>query len=74
MLKSCSDLQIHQIPIQVSMWDVLDQQVQSTVAPPHILQDLKDLLLTSWCQIPQDTFGGLVESIPLQVGAVLQHA
>jgi len=22
------------------LWDVLDQQVRSTVAPPHILQDL----------------------------------
>ncbi|KAK3564956.1 hypothetical protein QTP86_031112 [Hemibagrus guttatus] len=27
---------------------------------PHNLQDLKDLLLTSWCQIPQHTFRDLV--------------
>ncbi|XP_051973825.1 voltage-gated hydrogen channel 1-like isoform X1 [Xyrauchen texanus] len=41
-------------------------------APPHKLQELKDLLLMSWCQIPQDTFRGLVESKPRQVGAVLE--
>ncbi|KAK3565624.1 hypothetical protein QTP86_012947 [Hemibagrus guttatus] len=36
------------------------------IAMPHNLQDLKDLLLTSWCQIPQHTFKDLVESIPRQ--------
>ncbi|KAK3537253.1 hypothetical protein QTP70_005482 [Hemibagrus guttatus] len=46
------------------LWDVLDKQVRSMEAPPHNLQDLKDLLLTSWCQIPQHTFRDLVESIP----------
>ncbi|KAK3525325.1 hypothetical protein QTP86_029840, partial [Hemibagrus guttatus] len=50
-------------PIQY-LWDVLDKQVQSMEAPPHNLQDLKDLLLTSWCQIPQHTFRDLVESMP----------
>ncbi|KAK3560178.1 hypothetical protein QTP86_034671 [Hemibagrus guttatus] len=44
-------------PIQ-HLWDVLDK------APPHNLQDLKDLRLTSWCQIPQHTFRDLVESMP----------
>jgi len=43
------------------LWDVLNKQVQSMEAPPRNLQDLKDLLLTSWCQIPQHTFRGLVE-------------
>ncbi|KAK3535325.1 hypothetical protein QTP70_007940 [Hemibagrus guttatus] len=42
-------------PIQ-NLWDVLDKQVPSMEAPPHNLLDLKDLLLTSWCQIPQHTF------------------
>ena len=42
------------------LWDVLDRQVRSTAAPPRNLQDLKDLLLIFWCQIPQDTFRGLV--------------
>ncbi|MCJ8743381.1 hypothetical protein PDJAM_G00093370 [Pangasius djambal] len=46
------------------LWDVMDKQGQSMEAPPHNLQDLKDLLLTSWCQIPQHTFRGLVESMP----------
>ncbi|MCI4387329.1 hypothetical protein PGIGA_G00072870 [Pangasianodon gigas] len=46
------------------LWDVLDKQVRSMEAPPHNLQDLKDLLLMSWCQIPQHTFRGLVESMP----------
>ena len=50
--------------------DVLDNQVRSTAAPPCNLQDLKDLLLTSRCQIPQGTFRGLVESMPRQVRAV----
>ncbi|KAK3509804.1 hypothetical protein QTP70_011627 [Hemibagrus guttatus] len=49
-------------PIQ-HLWDVLDKQVRSMEAPPHNLQDLKDLLLTSWCQIPQHTFRDLVESM-----------
>ncbi|KAK3516869.1 hypothetical protein QTP70_027070, partial [Hemibagrus guttatus] len=50
-------------PIQY-LWDVLDKQVRSMEAPSRILQDLKDLLLTSWCQIPQHTFRDLVECIP----------
>lgn len=29
------------------LWDALDKQVQSMEAPPHNVQDLKDLLLTS---------------------------
>ena len=52
------------------LWDVLGRQVRSTVAPPRNLQDLKDLLLMFWCQIPQDTFRSLVESMPRWVGAV----
>ncbi|KAK3531066.1 hypothetical protein QTP70_009444, partial [Hemibagrus guttatus] len=50
-------------PIQ-HLWDVLDKQVRSMETPPYNLRDLKDLLLTSWCQIPQHTFRDLVESIP----------
>ena len=45
------------------LWDVLDKKVRSTEAPPCNLQDLKDLLLTSWCQIPQHTFRGLMDSV-----------
>ncbi|KAK3523750.1 hypothetical protein QTP70_009238 [Hemibagrus guttatus] len=37
----------------------------------HNLQDLKDLLLTSWYQIPQHTFRDLVESMPRRIRAVL---
>ncbi|KAK3529377.1 hypothetical protein QTP70_029484, partial [Hemibagrus guttatus] len=46
------------------LWDVLNKQVRSMESPPYDLQDLKDLLLTSWCQIPQHTFRDLVESMP----------
>ena len=53
------------------LWDVLDRQVRSTAAPPRNLQDLKDLLLMFWCQIPQDTFRRLGESMSQRVGAVL---
>ena len=53
------------------LWDVLDEQVRSVEAPPRNLQELKELLLTSWCQIPQHTFRGLVESMPQRVMAVL---
>ena len=53
------------------LWDVLDKQVQSMEAPPRNLQDLNDLLWTSWCQIPEQTLRGLVESMPPQVRAVL---
>ena len=41
------------------------------MAPPDNLQDLKDLLLTFWCQISQGTFSDLVEFMSRQVGAVL---
>ena len=53
------------------LWNVLDKQVQSMEAPSRNLQDLKDLLRTSWCQIPQHTFRALVESMPQWVRAVL---
>ncbi len=53
------------------LWDVLEKQVRSMQAPPCNLQDLKDLLLMSWCQIAHDTFRGLVESMPRRVRAVL---
>ena len=53
------------------LWDVLDKPVRSMAAPPHNLQDLKDLLLTSWCQIPQHTLRDLVESMFRRVSAVL---
>ncbi len=39
------------------LWDVLDQQIQS--------------ILMSWCQTPQDTFKGLVASMPRQIRAGL---
>ncbi|KAK3561744.1 hypothetical protein QTP86_012991 [Hemibagrus guttatus] len=55
-------------PIQ-HLCDVLDMQVRSMEAPPRNLQDLKDLLLTSWCQIPQHTFRDLVESMPRRMTA-----
>ena len=57
-------------PIQ-HLWDVLDK-VQSMEAPPCNFQNLKDLLPTSWFQIPQHTFRGLVESMSGQVRAVLE--
>ncbi|KAK3519523.1 hypothetical protein QTP70_033853, partial [Hemibagrus guttatus] len=50
--------------------NVLDKQVQSMEAPSRILQDLKDLLLTSLCQIPQHTFRDLVESMPRLQGSI----
>ncbi len=34
------------------LWDVLDKHIWSTKAPPHSLQDLMDLLLMFWYQIP----------------------
>lgn len=37
-----------------------------------VAQDLKYLLLASWCQIPHDTFRGLVESMTQWVRAVLE--
>ncbi|KAK3520359.1 hypothetical protein QTP70_023838 [Hemibagrus guttatus] len=49
------------------LWDVLDKQIRSMEVPPRNLQDLKDLLLTSWCQIPEHTFRDLVESMPRRV-------
>ncbi|KAK3531598.1 hypothetical protein QTP70_024987 [Hemibagrus guttatus] len=46
------------------LWDVLDKQVRSLEASSCNLHDLKDLLLTSWCQVPQHTFRDLAESRP----------
>ncbi|KAL0150677.1 hypothetical protein M9458_053981, partial [Cirrhinus mrigala] len=44
----------------VHLREVLDQRIQFMKAPPHSLQDLKNLLLMSQCQTPQDTFRGFV--------------
>ncbi|KAL0181699.1 hypothetical protein M9458_024105, partial [Cirrhinus mrigala] len=45
------------------LWDVLNKQVRSMEALPRNLQDVNDLLRTSWCQIPQHTFRGLVHAL-----------
>ena len=42
------------------LWDVRENQVQSMEAPPHNLRDVKGLLLTFWCRMPQDTFRGQI--------------
>ncbi|KAJ8254683.1 hypothetical protein GJAV_G00196010 [Gymnothorax javanicus] len=55
----------------VNLWGLLEQQVRSAATPPGSLEDLKELLLASWDQIPQDTFRGLIESLALRVKAVL---
>lgn len=54
------------------LWDILDREIQSMRTSPHSLEELKELLLTSWCHIPQDIFRGLVESMPFRVKAVLE--
>lgn len=41
------------------LWDMLDKEVRSMESPPHILKDFKDLLLTSWSQIPMHTSSGV---------------
>ncbi|KAK1889867.1 Neuropeptide Y receptor type 4, partial [Dissostichus eleginoides] len=42
-----------------------------TVFPNGLFQqDIKDLLLTCWCQTPQHTFRGLLGSMDLVVRAV----
>lgn len=43
------------------LWNVLEKQVQSKALK---LEVSKNLMLKSWCQIPQDNFRGLVESMP----------
>ena len=53
------------------LWDVVDKQVQSMEGSPRNIEDLKDLLLTSWCQIPQHNFKAVEESMPRWVRAVL---
>lgn len=50
-----------------SQSDIPDKQVQSVEAPLCHFEDLEDLLLTSWCQILQHIFRGLVESMPLWI-------
>lgn len=50
---------------------LLEQKVRSMVPPARNLQDIKNQLLTSWCQILQGTFRGLVKSIPRWVRALL---
>lgn len=45
-------------PYNPNFWTLWIAQV----LPPHSLQHLKDLLQTSWCQIPQQSFRSLVVS------------
>lgn len=42
-------------------------------ATPQILQDLKDLLLTAWYQIPQLTVRGLLKSIGPHIHTYIQY-
>lgn len=47
---------------------MLDEQVSGDSTYYSNLQELKELLLTSWCQIAQQTFSGhVVMSIPVWV-------
>lgn len=59
------------VAVVFPIWDVLHKQVQSMEVPPLNLQDFKNLLLTSPCQILQHSFRGLVESMPPWFKAVL---
>ncbi|KAK3515696.1 hypothetical protein QTP70_028535 [Hemibagrus guttatus] len=60
-------LQIPQISIQSSICGMC----WTNKSDPCNFENLKDLLLKSWCQIPQHTFRDLVESMPRRVRAVL---
>ena len=53
------------------LWDVLDKQVRSMEAQTSQLTGLKGSAATSWCQTPQHTFRGLVDSMLRRVRAVL---
>lgn len=53
------------------MWGLLETQVQSMEATPHSLEELKETLLTFWCQLPEYTFRGLVEYMPQRIRTVL---
>lgn len=54
------------------LWDVLWKTSPNHTSPTSQLKDdLKNLPLLSWCQIPQCNFRGLVESLPRHVRAVL---
>lgn len=63
VLPNSSDLN----PIK-QIWDVQDKLARSIEAPLHNLQGL---LLTSWCQIPQHTFGDLMVPTTWRVRAVV---
>lgn len=52
-------------------WNKKINKSDPRAALPLKLQELKDLLQTSWCHIPQGTFRGLVKSMPQWTGAVL---
>ena len=53
------------------LWDLLEKQIQSMETTPHNSQALKDLLLMSWCQIPEYTFRGLLESVHREIKAIV---
>lgn len=60
----------HLNPIE-HLWNVLEPQVQSVVAPLHNPRHSKSLLLTPWWQIPQDTYRCFANFMPWWVTAVL---
>lgn len=49
-------------PKSQSNWTSVGQRSPIHGGSTHNVQDLNDLLLISWCQIPQNTFRGPVES------------
>lgn len=55
--------------LQVSAWSTICRM--SHPWRPHLTySDLKDLMLTSWCQLPEDTFRGLWSPCHRHVSAV----
>lgn len=46
-------------------------RVRSLDDPPRSLEELKDMFLKSWCEMAEDIFRRIVESVPEQVQVVL---
>ncbi len=50
-------------PIE-NLWEVMYQSIQSRQIAPQTVQELTDTLIQVWEEIPQDTIGHLIKSMP----------
>ncbi len=56
----------------VTLWDVVEQDIHIMDVQPTNLQQLRDAIMSIWTKISEECFQHLVESMPRRMKAVLK--